>query len=162
MSVAATTAIIMGSFLITLILGLPVAVCLFANAVLFTLIFVGQAGLYTVFAQSFRMLTDANLLVRSVPGTNHIAWQLGHAIAGTHEMLAALGHQAPALPEGFAEAHGKATAASNDPAKFLKKAEYLALAERMKAAAVAAVSARMSAHPRCRCRPRTPALRSAE
>jgi hypothetical protein len=86
-------------------------------------------------------LTDADLLVRSVPGTNHIAWQLGHAIAGTREMLAALGHQAPALPEGFAEAHGKATAASDDPAKFLKKAEYLALAAGMKAAAVAAVDA---------------------
>ena len=25
-------------------------------------------------------LTDAELLVRSVPGSNHIAWQLGHII----------------------------------------------------------------------------------
>ena len=28
-------------------------------------------------------LSDQDLLVRSVPGTNHIAWQLGHAVAGT-------------------------------------------------------------------------------
>ena len=31
-------------------------------------------------------LSDADLLVRSVPNSNHIAWQLGHLIKSTHEM----------------------------------------------------------------------------
>ena len=86
-------------------------------------------------------LADADLLVRSVPGTNHIAWQLGHAIGGTRKMLAAIGREAPALPEGFAEAYTRETSASDDPAKFATKAQYLALMDQMKAASLAAVEA---------------------
>jgi nucleotide-binding universal stress UspA family protein len=86
-------------------------------------------------------LTDAELLVRSVPGSNHIAWQLGHLIGGVHSMLADIGRSAPALPDGFVAAHGRETAASDDPAKFSKKAEYLALMDQMKAASLAAVDA---------------------
>ncbi len=86
-------------------------------------------------------LSDAELLVRPVPGANHIAWQLGHMIAGTHRMLTALGHKAPALPEGFEAAYTRETARSDDPAKFLTKAEYLALAEQMRVASLAAIAA---------------------
>jgi hypothetical protein len=86
-------------------------------------------------------LDDAQLLVRSVPGTNHIAWQLGHLIGGTRQMLAALGHQPPALPDGFAAAYTQDTASSDDPARFSTLAEYLALADQMKAASLAAVDA---------------------
>jgi hypothetical protein len=86
-------------------------------------------------------LTDAELLVRSAPGANHIAWQLGHAIGGVRELLVALGRDAPALPDGFGAAYTRETAASDDPAKFAAKAEYLALMERMKAASLAAVDA---------------------
>ena len=86
-------------------------------------------------------LTDADLLVRSVPGTNHIAWQLGHMVAGTGHMLSMLGHQAPQLPSGFAEAYTKETASCDDPKRFTTKAEYLALADTMKAASLAAVDA---------------------
>jgi hypothetical protein len=86
-------------------------------------------------------LSDADLLVRPVPGANHIAWQLGHIIAGTHRMLTDLGHAPPALPAGFQAAHTRETAASDDPAKFLTKAEYLALADQMKAASLAAIAA---------------------
>jgi hypothetical protein len=86
-------------------------------------------------------LSDAELLVRSVPGTNHIAWQLGHMIGGTQQMLAALGHQPPALPEGFAASHSKETAKSDDAARFASKAEYLALAEQTKGATLAAIDA---------------------
>ncbi len=85
--------------------------------------------------------TDAELLTRPVPQANHAAWQLGHAIAGTREMLTMLGHQPPELPAGFADAYTKETAASNDPGKFTTKAEYLALADRMKAATLAAIDA---------------------
>ena len=32
-------------------------------------------------------LTDADLLVRPVPGANHIAWQLGHLLISEHDMV---------------------------------------------------------------------------
>ena len=86
-------------------------------------------------------LNDADLLVRSVPGTNHIAWQLGHLITSTKHMLEGLGHPAPALPAAWAEAYTKDTAASDDPAKFATKAEYLALVDQLKAATLAAIAA---------------------
>jgi hypothetical protein len=86
-------------------------------------------------------LTDAELLVRSVPGSNHIAWQLGHMIGSVRGMLTALGREAPALPEGFETAYTHETAHSDDPAKFLTKDRYLALMEQMKDASLAAVEA---------------------
>lgn len=86
-------------------------------------------------------LDDADLLVRSVPGTNHVAWQLGHLIASNRGMLAALGHPAPALPAGFETAHNPETAASDDPRCFASKADYLAMAEQMKDATLAAIDA---------------------
>jgi hypothetical protein len=86
-------------------------------------------------------LTDADLFVRSVPGANHIAWQLGHLVAGTQQMLGMLGHPSPALPEGFAAAHTAETSSVNDPAKFSTKDEYVTLLEQMKAAALAAIDA---------------------
>jgi hypothetical protein len=95
-------------------------------------------------------LGDQDLLVRSVPGTNHIAWQLGHAVTGTAYMIGALGHQPPALPAGFAEKYTKETAASDDPAAFDTKAVYLSLADAAKAASLAAVDARPGVDARIR------------
>jgi hypothetical protein len=86
-------------------------------------------------------LSDADLLVRSVPGCNHIAWQLGHLAVSTQGMLTSIGKDAPQLPDGFAAAHTKETAASDDPRKFASKAEYVALTEKMKAASLAAIEA---------------------
>jgi len=86
-------------------------------------------------------LDDADLLVRSVPGANHIAWQLGHLVLGTRHMLQELGQPAPEVPKHFEAAHGKEAAVSDDPGTFAKKAEYLALAEHMKAATLAAIDA---------------------
>ncbi len=86
-------------------------------------------------------LTEADLLVRSVPGTNHIAWQLGHLVAGTHKMLLALGRPAPSLPDGFETSYTRETAASDDAAKFPTKAQYLALLGEAKAAVLAAIDA---------------------
>lgn len=86
-------------------------------------------------------LTDAELLVRSVPGSNHIAWQLGHMIAGTGHMLGMLGRPAPSLPEGFAASYSKETAASDDPDKFATKAQYVSLLGEAKAAVLAAIDA---------------------
>ena len=39
-------------------------------------------------------LTDAELLIRAVPGMNHAAWQLGHMIAGSKKMIGGLGQPA--------------------------------------------------------------------
>jgi hypothetical protein len=71
-------------------------------------------------------LTDAELMVRAVPGTNHVAWQLGHLIVAEHGMVdSACPGVMPALPAGFAEKHAKETATSDDAGAFLKKAQYL-------------------------------------
>jgi uncharacterized damage-inducible protein DinB len=86
-------------------------------------------------------LSDADLLVRPTPGANHIAWQLGHLLAADGFMLSALGCPAAPLPDGFEAAYATETATSDDPRKFHKKAEYLALMERTEAAALAAVDA---------------------
>jgi hypothetical protein len=86
-------------------------------------------------------LTDAELMVRPVPEANHIAWMLGHVIASEHEMMTMLGHKMPDLPAGFAEAYTKETSTSNDPAKFHKKDQYLALLAQQREATLAALVA---------------------
>jgi hypothetical protein len=73
-------------------------------------------------------LTDADLLVRPVPGANHIAWQLGHLIAAENMLIdAVVPGSMPKLPEGFAAKHSKETATIDDPKAFLTKDEYLRL-----------------------------------
>jgi hypothetical protein len=79
-------------------------------------------------------LSDADLMVRPIPGTNHIAWQLGHLIAAEHGMLEGVSPGSmPKLPAGFSEKHSKETAASDNPKDFLTKAEYLKLAKEQRA-----------------------------
>src|SRR5436853_2117702 len=84
-------------------------------------------------------LSDADLLVRPVPGANHIAWQLGHLIdSEPHLIHMELPDAAyPALPAGFAEQHTKETSTSDSPAGFRTKAEYLDQAKRMRTATLA-------------------------
>lgn len=85
-------------------------------------------------------LTDAELLTRPQADCNHLAWQLGHLISSSHNLLEAVRPgAAAALPAGFAEAHSKATVAENDPAKFFSKQEYLELWDQAEAAALAAL-----------------------
>ncbi len=86
-------------------------------------------------------LTDADLLVRSVPSANHIAWQLGHLIAGDAHMLGLLKRPAAALPAEFMERYTTETASSDDPAKFDTKAVYLELADKSRAATLKAIDA---------------------
>jgi hypothetical protein len=86
-------------------------------------------------------LDEEHFFVRSVPGTNHIAWQLGHLISSTAQMIQALGHAAPELPAGFAAAHTKETAGSDDPQQFARKDQYLELARQMHQASLAAIEA---------------------
>ena len=83
-------------------------------------------------------LTDADLLVRSVPGMNHIAWQLGHLIVGEHEMTeAAFPGSMPALPAGFAEKYTKDTSRLDSASAFHTKDVYLKLAAEQRAATLA-------------------------
>ena len=63
-------------------------------------------------------LSDADLLVRPIPGQNHIAWQLGHLISSERSFIEAMKPGfCPPLPEGFEAAHGRdeASVASDDP-----------------------------------------------
>jgi hypothetical protein len=79
-------------------------------------------------------LGPGDLLVRPVPGANHIAWQLGHLIAAERSLVErGLPGVMEPLPEGFAERHKKNTAASDNPAGFLSKEEYLGLAKKVRA-----------------------------
>src|SRR4029078_8537321 len=64
-------------------------------------------------------LTDADLLVRPVPGANHIAWQLGHLLTGEHEMMQeAYPGSMPALPAGFAEKYTNDTSKLDSASAF--------------------------------------------
>jgi hypothetical protein len=85
-------------------------------------------------------LSDADLLVRPVPGANHIAWQLGHLIVAERMMAEPLpGVAYPTLPAGFEDRHSKAAAALEPPQGFASKAEYLDLFGRTRAATLAAL-----------------------
>ncbi|RMF74814.1 MAG: DinB family protein [Planctomycetota bacterium] len=86
-------------------------------------------------------LTDADLMRRPHPKCNHIAWQLGHLIGSEHEMMTGIGATMPELPAGFAEAHSKETAGSDDASKFATKDEYLSLMSKLHAATKAALDA---------------------
>jgi uncharacterized damage-inducible protein DinB len=86
-------------------------------------------------------LNDSDLMIRSVPGVNHIAWQLGHVISSELWMLGQMGHKLPALPADFEAAYTKETSTSDDPRKFHKKSEYLALMEKFEQPVLAAIDA---------------------
>jgi hypothetical protein len=77
-------------------------------------------------------LSDADLLVRPVPGANHIAWQLGHLISSEARMQAQMPGATPAeLLAGFDKQYTKETTGSDSG--FLKKQEYLDLMAKVRA-----------------------------
>lgn len=87
-------------------------------------------------------LTDADLLVRPIPGTNHIAWQLGHLINSEHSMIGAARPGAmPPLPAGFEAQFKKETAGSDDPAHFPTKQQFLEIYSQQRQATLAALEA---------------------
>lgn len=86
-------------------------------------------------------LTDADLLVRPIPGTNHIAWQLGHLINSENEMIELVSPGSmPALPAGFAERHTSEKSKLDSASAFLSKAEYLRLYAEQRAGTLAALA----------------------
>lgn len=85
-------------------------------------------------------LSDADLLVRPVPGTNHIAWQLGHLIAAENGMVEeTCPGSMPPLPADFRDKHSPATASSDDRQAFLSKNEYLRLFKQQREATLKAL-----------------------
>jgi DinB superfamily len=85
--------------------------------------------------------SDADLLVRPVPGANHAAWQIGNVIGGDVFLIQAELPDAafPTLPPGFAELHGTEGAKKDGPDGFLSKAEYLDLFDKTRAATIGAL-----------------------
>src|SRR5438045_9791696 len=81
-------------------------------------------------------LSDADLLVRPVPGANHVAWQLGHLIFAEPYLVKQGLPEAPYpdLPVSFAETYGSKGADKDGPNGFLSKAEYLSLFSQVPAA----------------------------
>ena len=83
-------------------------------------------------------LSDADLMIRAVPGMHHIAWQMGHLISVERmgvEMISP--GSCPALPEGFDAKHTKEASTSDDASQFHTKAEYLAVWDAQRAATLA-------------------------
>ena len=101
---------------------------------------VALAGADSISTSYLNDLSDADLLVRPVPGANHIAWQLGHLIAGENMMInETCPGSMPALPAGFAEKYSNDTAGSDDRGAFLSKDEYLRLYRQQREATLKAL-----------------------
>lgn len=86
-------------------------------------------------------LADGDLLVRPVPGSNHIAWQMGHLIQAEGGLVRGELPDAayPALPPGWGDQHGKATQAQDPPTGFATKAAYVELFTAARQATLAAL-----------------------
>jgi hypothetical protein len=79
-------------------------------------------------------LADEDLFVRPYGAMNHIAWQLGHLIAGENFHINQISPcSMPPLAEGFRERHSKETSSSDDRSLFCTKAEYLRLMHEQRA-----------------------------
>lgn len=86
-------------------------------------------------------LSDADFLVRPVPGANHIAWQLGHVIVSEVNLVRSQLPDAayPELPAGFAEQHKQEMATQESSKGYLTKERYLDLFNRVRDSSKAAV-----------------------
>jgi len=86
-------------------------------------------------------LADEDLFVRPAPTANHIAWQLGHVIAGDRILVTSQLPEVrfPKVPPRFLEAHSPEGATKNGPDGFLTKCQYLELFDQMRAATMDAL-----------------------
>ena len=86
-------------------------------------------------------LSDDDLMVRPVPGANHIKWQLGHLIASEAAFNSLIaGDNAVPLPAGFKEKYTTETASNDDPTAFHSKDELLKLAAQQRAVTLAGIA----------------------
>lgn len=87
-------------------------------------------------------LSDSDILIRAVPGMNHIAWQLGHLISSERRFVELVRPgTSPALPEGFEAAHAKESATDDNPEHFHSLANYQKLWKAQREASLSAVEA---------------------
>lgn len=85
-------------------------------------------------------LSDADLLVRPVPGANHINWQIGHLIWSENWLVDGVWPGSmPALPEGFGERYARDRAGVDDRAAFATKEELLRVFDEQRAGTLAAL-----------------------
>ena len=83
-------------------------------------------------------LDDADLLIRPVPGMNHIAWQLGHLLSVERKFMESIRPGAsPPLPEGFETNYGREQSKVDDPSKYYSRAKYQELWNAQHAATLA-------------------------
>jgi hypothetical protein len=85
-------------------------------------------------------LSDADILVRPLPGANHIAWQLGHLIKSENGMInGVLPGSMPELPAGFAEKYTADTSKFDSPGSFHAKSVYVEIHAQQRSAILAAL-----------------------
>jgi len=84
-------------------------------------------------------MSDEDILVRPVPGANHIAWQLGHLLINENNSIKLLGATPVELPAGFEAQHTKESAATDTG--FLPKRGYLELAAKVRMTLLNAIDA---------------------
>jgi hypothetical protein len=69
-----------------------------------------------------------------------LAWQLGHLISSSVDLLHGIApDKAITLPPGFKEQHSKEVVGSDDPDRFLTKAQYQALLTNVRESTAAAI-----------------------
>jgi hypothetical protein len=87
------------------------------------------AGNMEMLKRTVEDLSDADLLIRPVPGANHGLWQLGHLAASETFIVNTIKPGVmPELPAGFAERfQNKTTNNVDDPAKLAPKAQIMEL-----------------------------------
>ena len=86
-------------------------------------------------------LSDADMLVRPVPGANHLAWQIGHLINSEVFLVKSElpGASYPALPADWADVHAQTATGNDGPAGFRTRAEYAKLFNEVRNATLANV-----------------------
>lgn len=86
-------------------------------------------------------LEDKDLFIRPTPGSNHMAWQLGHLIKAENSMINMIcPGSMPELPDGFGDAYTSETANNDGPDGFLTKDEYIEIMQQQRAATLAALA----------------------
>ena len=91
----------------------------------------------TILTTYLNDLSDADPLLRPVPGSNHIAWQLGHLINSEQSLLKYIPGTTPIeLPSGWAEKYSADSSRAESTTGFLSKADYLTLYQKSRANAV--------------------------
>lgn len=83
-------------------------------------------------------LDDSDLLIRPVPGMNHIAWQLGHLLLAERGWMESIEPGvSPPLPDQFEAGHGRDKNTLDDPSLYYSAARYKELWEAQRQATLA-------------------------